>query len=43
MALIPLELTAKLSMTFEKFVPCYDANCLGNYIASNCFVNFAVN
>jgi hypothetical protein len=41
--LAPLELPAKFSMKFAEFVTCYAANCLVNYIASNCFVNFAVN
>jgi len=43
MALVPLELTAKFSMKFEEFRPCYAVNCLVNYIVSNCFVDFAVN
>lgn len=43
MELVPLVLTAKSSMKFEVFMPCYAVNCLVNYIVSNCFVNFAVN
>ncbi len=43
MTLVPLVLTAKFSMEFDDFMPCFAVNCLANYIVSNCFVNFAVN
>ena len=43
MELVSLELTAKFSMKFEAFMPCYAVNCLVNCIVANCFVNFAVN